>query len=179
MNDFRKIFAERGYSLFEPESVEHAIINAIKQKELRYLFGIPIVIENSEIDFEELILLSKKEGILQELMDILYITAEVIKDKKKRKAISSIIKNKNITRFFDPNEFKDAYLQYANTKNAGFESRLHVNLSVLFAPKQINILYKIRSGKRLNKTEKEYYSRTIKKKLMAIHELASFSELFI
>ncbi|MFH1520979.1 MAG: hypothetical protein ABID61_05005 [Candidatus Micrarchaeota archaeon] len=179
MNDFRKIFAERGYSLFESDSVENAIINAIKQKELRYLYGIPLVIENSEIDFEELIALSKKEKLFPELMDILSITAKIISDKKIRKSILSILKSKKIKRFFDVKEFKDIYLQYTNIKTTEFGSRLHFNLSILFAPKQIHILYKLKSGKRLNKTEKEYYSRTIKKKLMAIHELVNFSELFI
>ena len=180
MSEFRKIFAEKGYSLFESESVEQAIIDAIKQKELRYLFGIPTVIENSEIDFGELISLSKKEGVMSELMAILRIAANIIKDKKKKAVLGSVVKGKRATRLFNEKEFKDAYLQLAEIKKiAGFGSRLHYHLSMLFAPGQIDILNKLRNGKKLSKTEKEYYSRTIKKKLNAIHELFDFTEFFI
>jgi len=46
--------------------------------------------------------------------------------------------------------------------------RLHLNLSRLFSPKQKEVLLKKYNGELLTKTEREYYSRTIKKRLEAI-----------
>lgn len=45
---------------------------------------------------------------------------------------------------------------------------LHLNLSRLFSPKQKELVLKKYQGEDLTKTEQEYYSRTIKKKLVAV-----------
>lgn len=180
MNDFKKVFAKKGYELFEPESIEHAIIDAIENKELRYLYGIPIVLENSEINFKLLIDLAKNHSVLDMLYIILNISSRIIKDKSKVSQIKKMLSGKKIKKRLNDVEFQSAYAQYrAVNAVGGFSSNLHYHLSMLFAPRQIEILNKIKKGGRLNKTESEYYSRTIKKKLIAIKELSSFSAEFI
>lgn len=173
MDDFKKVFADKGYSLFEPESIENAIIDAIKNRELRYIYGIPIVIENSDINYKLLTNKAKTEGVLNELYCILKIASKLIKNKKKAKELSILVKEKGAGKLFEKSEFALAYAQSRTGKyTSAFSSTIHYQLSFLFAPKQIVILAKIKNGERLSKTEKEYYSRTIKKKLVAIKELS-------
>lgn len=176
MSEFKKIFAKQGYSLFEPESVEDAIISAIKSREMRYALGIPIVIENSNVNYEELIKMATRAGVYNEVMSILDITSEIIKNKEKKRAIKHAIGLKKIRNKFDKKEFEQSYAEYSRAPHTvGFASNVAYALSFLFAPKQINIIYKLKNGERLTKTEREYYSRVIKKKLAAIKELAGFA----
>jgi len=180
MTDFKKIFSKYGYSLFEPESIEDAVIDALKSGEIRYILGIPIILENSDVDFEDLISKAKKNKILDGLLDIFYISSMIIKNKKKISALKKLIKNKSFRKKFDKNEFREIYDQYSKTK-AGhtFSSSTYYHLSFIFTAKQIEILYKIKNGEALTKTEKEYYSRVIKKRLVAIKELSSFVRDFV
>jgi len=48
------------------------------------------------------------------------------------------------------------------------ELSLEYALSQIFSPKQKNLFFKKLRGEKMNKTEKEYYSRTVKKKVMAL-----------
>lgn len=48
------------------------------------------------------------------------------------------------------------------------EGRLYYCLSSIFTDRQIEIIMKKYKGEKLTKTEGEYFSRTIKKKLKAI-----------
>jgi len=180
MADFRKIFSKYGYSLFEPESVEDAVVDALKSGEMRYILGIPIILENSDVDFEGLISKAKKNKILDGLLDIFRISSEIIKNKKKKSALKKLLKNKRFRKKFNKNEFKDAYSQHSKiTATATFPSGVYRHLSFLFTARQIDILYKIKNGEALTKTEKEYYSRIIKKRLIAIKELSSFASDFV
>lgn len=175
MADFRKIFSDYGYQLFESKSVETAIIDAIKTGEIRYVLGIPLIIENAKIDYDSLLAQAKKDSILDKLLEILFISSKIIKDKEKIKIIRKILTNKKIKKKLDENEFREIYSQYSKQQRLGFPSQLHYYLSSLFAKKQIQILYKIKTGERLSKTDKEYYSRIIKKRVIAIRELAQFA----
>jgi hypothetical protein len=51
-------------------------------------------------------------------------------------------------------------------------------LSLFFTDRQLEIIYKKYDGEILTKTEKEYYSRSIKKKLQALADenIADFSK---
>jgi hypothetical protein len=53
-----------------------------------------------------------------------------------------------------------------NKQKRTFE--LHLHLSTLFSPKQKELVLKKLHGERLTKTEQEYYSRVVKKKLEAL-----------
>jgi hypothetical protein len=170
MNNYKKIFSKHGYSLFEPDSLEDAIIEAIKDNKIRYIYGIPILFETSEIDIDLLIRLAKEKKLTKELKEILAITAKLIKKKTLARTLEKHIRGIKI-RHFDLSEFKRNYEDYQLTKgHAGFPPSLNYHLSFLFAKKQIKILFKVKNHERLTKTEKEYFSRVIKKKLAAIRE---------
>jgi len=177
MGNFKRIFSDYGYQLFEESSIENAIVQAIKSNEIRYILGIPLIIEKADINYENLIEKAKKEKFLDRLLEILFISSKIIKNKEKQQLLKKIIAKKRIKKQFDEDEFKQIYEQYSqvNERLAGFPSQLHYQLSFIFAKKQIQILYKIKTGERLKKTEKEYYSRTIKKRLIAIRELSQFA----
>lgn len=49
--------------------------------------------------------------------------------------------------------------------------KLHLYLNRLFSPRQTEILLKKYKGEPLNKTEQEYYSRIVKKKLEAVCDI--------
>ncbi len=59
--------------------------------------------------------------------------------------------------------------------------QLHLHLSKLFSPKQKEIVLKKNNGQPLTKTEQEYFSRTIKKKLEALanNELTKLAKKLI
>jgi hypothetical protein len=64
---------------------------------------------------------------------------------------------------------KEGYLKQDKEKQR--ESfQLHLFLSRLFSPRQKEILFKKYKGEPLNKTEQEYYSRIVKKKLEAVYD---------
>lgn len=180
MADFKKIFSKYGYSLFEPESVEDAVMDALKSGEMRYILGIPMILENSDVEFEDLISKAKKNKILDDLLDIFRISSEIIKNKKKKSALKKLLKNKKFEKKFNIKEFREVYVQYSKTAAAAtFPPEVYRRLSSLFTARQIGILYKIKNGEALTKTEKEYYSRIIKKRLIAIKELSSFAADFV
>lgn len=167
MSDYKEIFAKHGYSLFEKESVETAIVDALKEANTRYLYGIPILLENTEINYKILIKLSKKSGVLQKLRNIFFISSKIIRNKRLAKKLASLSKLKKSK--LNSKEFEQAYKDYHLTAvHQGFSPEFNYHLSFLFAKKQIQIIYKVKNREKLSKTEKEYFSRVIKKKLIAI-----------
>ena len=171
MPEYKKIFSKHGYSLFEPDSLENAIIEAIEDGKIRYIYGIPILIEGSDVDIELLLRLAKKKKLLKELMEILAISARIIRKKSIASKLEKYCKGIKI-RKYNPEEFKMVYEENRLIKeHRGFTSSMNFHLSILFAKKQIEILYKVKKRERLSKTEKEYFSRVIKKKLIAIAEV--------
>lgn len=180
MTDFKKIFSKYGYSLFEPESIEDAVIDALKSGEIRYIYGIPLILENSDVDLNGLVSKAKKNKVLDDLLDIFYISSQIIKNKKKKSALKKLIKNKKFRKKFDKKEFKEIYNQYSRIESRRtFSPSTYHHLSSIFTARQIEILYKIKNGEPLTKTEKEYYSRIIKKRLIAINELSPFVRDFV
>lgn len=183
MKNFEKVFSDYGYSLFIIHSAEDAIIDAIAIGEMRYILGIPLILERAEIDYAYLLEQAKtgKRVVLGHLMQILYISTKIIQNKDKKDQIEKIISGKKIIITYNIDEFEYIYKQYSEIKalQSVLPSPVHYQLSFLFAKKQIEIISKIKNGKRLTKTEKEYYSRTIKKKLIAVKELAGFAREII
>lgn len=171
MDDYKEIFAKHGYSLFRKESVEAAIVEALKEGNIRYLYGIPILLENADINYGLLAALAKKAGAWEELREIFFISSKVIRDRslaKRLRELSRLKKSK-----MNIKEFRDAYADYGLAQSRkGFEPQLNYHLSFLFAKKQIDILYKVKNREKLSKTEKEYFSRVIKKKLLAIRAVS-------
>ena len=79
-------------------------------------------------------------------------------------------------RHFDPSRLKQAFNNYfkqdaektRRLKEKHEELSLEYALSQLFSPKQKELFQKKLKGEVLNKTEKEYYSRRVKKKVAAL-----------
>jgi len=79
-------------------------------------------------------------------------------------------------RRFDPSRLKQAFNNYfehdaektKRLKDKHEELSLEYALSQLFSPKQKELFQKKLKGEVLNKTEKEYYSRRVKKKVSAL-----------
>jgi hypothetical protein len=79
-------------------------------------------------------------------------------------------------RRFDPSRLKEAFNNYfeqdaektRRLKEKHEELSLEYALSQLFSPKQKELFQKKLKGEVLNKTEKEYYSRRVKKKVAAL-----------
>jgi len=81
---------------------------------------------------------------------------------------------------------KDTFRNYAFTEKTKLKELLELKdeynlefaLSQVFSPKQKDLFYKKLKNEKLTKTEKEYFSRTVKKRLMALanNELHSLAQ---
>jgi len=71
------------------------------------------------------------------------------------------------------NMAKDIIAQLSKIK----ENELKNSISILFKPKQKDIIFKVLNEEPLTKTEAEYYSRIIKKKLEAITALNDMANM--
>jgi hypothetical protein len=81
-------------------------------------------------------------------------------------------------RELDPDRLKKTFLNYVVRAREGRsgeekarvsdEFRREFYLSLLFSPRQKDLLYKKLHGEPMTKTEREYFSRVVKKKLMAL-----------
>jgi len=96
--------------------------------------------------------------------------------KKLRKSLSQDNKVSVGNRRLDPSRLKQAFNNYfeqdaektRRLKEKHEELSLEYALSQLFSPKQKELFQKKLKGEVLNKTEKEYYSRTVRKKVSAL-----------
>ncbi len=96
--------------------------------------------------------------------------------KKLRKSLSQGNRVSVGNRRFDPSRLKKAFNNYfeqdaektRRLKEKHEELSLEYALSQLFSPKQKELFQKKLKGEVLNKTEKEYYSRTVRKKVSAL-----------
>lgn len=96
--------------------------------------------------------------------------------KKLRKSLSQDNRVSVGNRRFDPSRLKQAFNNYfeqdaektRRLKEKHEELSLEYALSQLFSPKQKELFQKKLKGEVLNKTEKEYYSRTVRKKVSAL-----------
>jgi len=66
------------------------------------------------------------------------------------------------------NYFREASLRLNNLFSMKEESDLEYSLSQVFSPKQKELFLKKLKREKLTKTEKEYFSRTVKKKVLAL-----------
>ena len=66
------------------------------------------------------------------------------------------------------NYFREAQTRFNNLLSMKEESRLEYSLSQVFSPKQKELFLKKLGREKLTKTEKEYFSRAVKKKALAL-----------
>ena len=96
--------------------------------------------------------------------------------KKLKKSLSQGNRVSVGNRHFDPSRLKQVFNNYfeqdaektRRLKEKHEELSLEYALSQLFSPKQKELFQKKLKGEVLNKTEKEYYSRRVKKKVAAL-----------
>jgi|CXWL01.1.fsa_nt_gi hypothetical protein len=90
---------------------------------------------------------------------------------------------------FSPERLRDVFASYLKNEVDEVKKQtekqedlsLEYALSQVFSPKQKELFLKKVKGLELNKTEKEYFSRTVKKKLLALvnPELSRFAKLLL
>jgi len=133
--------------------------------------------------FDELVVLSfyifKVFG-LDKLSMVAYPKG-VADEKRQAEIRNSVLKNRPLEIdkvILDVERVKHTFLRYylhgreeklaENKSKLREEFRQEFFLSLFFAPKQRDLLRKKLHGESLNKTEREYFSRVVKKKLMAL-----------
>ncbi|MFH1957328.1 MAG: hypothetical protein ABIJ15_02465 [bacterium] len=113
-----------------------------------------------------------------------------LSDKNKYNAYLEKMKNNEdlfvAKRKISSRRLKDTFRNYAFKEKAKLKELLELKdeynlefaLSQVFSPKQKDLFYKKLKNEKLTKTEKEYFSRTVKKKLMALanNELHSLAQ---
>ncbi len=80
---------------------------------------------------------------------------------------NKVMSAQRVKNAFD-NYFKQAQTSLNNLVAMKEESRLEYSLSQVFSPKQKELFFKKLRQEKLSKTEKEYFSRVVKKKVLAL-----------
>ena len=75
---------------------------------------------------------------------------------------------RNALRRYTTDLEKSEFVREKNKRNQLRSFQLNLHLSTLFPPKQKELVLKKLKGEPLSKTEKEYFSRVVKKKLEAL-----------
>ncbi|QTA83858.1 Uncharacterized protein dnl_62790 [Desulfonema limicola] len=160
-----------------PVVLAHCVSNGLIPDMELLMIGKPKLLTNLEILLGISFELLEKEGLKppEEMLAI----AETIRDKYKSLLSNEIIRLNNDVDL-SRERLQKNFLMYAANKSQEVgqlkqESKkqhqsfkLNLHLSRLFSPRQKEILLKKYQGEPLNKTEQEYYSRTVKKKLEAV-----------
>ncbi len=172
--------SQAGYALLGTTEIEELILLLLEQNNIRYLKAIPyiIYIHNPNI---ELILNKTKHR--KKLQEILAITQRIFQEEKITRDLPKL-QNSKID--YNYHEFKQEFklqmhrsspIQSMLDKEKIYAERnQEFQLSILFTPKEKEILKHILGEQTLTKTEYEYYSRKTKKKIQAIIQLQDFTK---
>jgi hypothetical protein len=169
-----------GYALLGTNEINELILSLLEKKNTRYLKAIPFLIyihkPNLDLIFEK----TKEKKLL---VEILAITKKIFQEKKISRELPDF-KNNKITH--DYNEFKQEFAlqmhRSAPIKSSIDKEKIYAErnqefqLSILFTPKEKELLKHLLDEKRFSKTEYEYYSRKTKKKLYAIIQLQELAK---
>ena len=169
-----KTLEKRGFFLEFPDySNEEAIIEILKQDNLRLKYSLPLFLDN--FDYNEIL---NKLGNKQkkEFNNIIAIADKIYKKEGIRNNLNEIIQKNKIKSIFSKEEFEN---YYGNFKEAGVQeeknsqkiiekqAKLRLNLDlnrslkVLFSPAKIRIMGKIFNHEKLTNTELKYYYKSI------------------
>lgn len=105
-------------------------------------------------------LLMKKEGLFKKYL-------EELKKNSDMKVGNYVVSGRKLKSTFN-NYFNKNNVNLNELLSAKEELGLEYSLSQVFSPKQKELFLKKLEGEKLNKTEKEYYSRVVKKKASAL-----------
>jgi len=169
-----KTLEKRGFFLEFPDySNEEAIIEILKQDNLRLKYSLPLFLDN--FDYNKIL---NKLGNKQkkEFNNIIAIADKIYKKEGIRNNLNEIIQKNKIKSIFSKEEFEN---YYGNFKEAGVQeeknsqkiiekqAKLRLNLDlnrslkVLFSPAKIRIMGKIFNHEKLTNTELKYYYKSI------------------
>ncbi len=203
-----------GYPLFESEETFDAnatLAEVIKNKELRFWEGFPILLANScqkglfnydgvkshlkkSLDKSALDSLLLVSFALYKALNIKFTWLEALKKtlNLKHKDLNKIYQDfskkgkiKVLDKSLSSERLKSTFMRYFKHQESKLkefsllqeEYGLEYALSQLFSPKQKELFLRKLKGEKMSKTEREYYSRRVKKKIMALanaelHKLA-------
>jgi len=89
------------------------------------------------------------------------------KEKQDLRCTSNLLSSVRVVNTFK-NYFKHAELNFKDYVNMKDDFELEYSLSKLFSNKQKELFMKKLKGEKMTKTEREYFSRSVKKKLLAL-----------
>ncbi len=169
-----------GYTLLGTNEIEDLIISLLNQKNRRYLKAIPYLIY---IHKPNLNLIQKKTKEKELFEEILTISKKIFQEEKIIREFPSF---QNIKIIHNYNEFKQEFIlqmhRSAPIKSTIDKEKIYAErnqefqLSILFTPKEKELLKHLLDQKPFTKTEYEYYSRKTKKKLHAIIQLQELAK---
>lgn len=184
-----------GYPLLleasQPDA-QSALLEMAKSKNLRLWEGFPVVLANAGekglLDFGKLsssplavvsLALYKSLGLKFSWSDKLYKALSAQKQKECKNFFKCLSEDKDLkvnNRVLSAQRLKAAfslYYRHSESRLAGLlstkeEFGLEFALSQVFSPKQKELFLRKLSGEKFTKTEKEYFSRAVKKKTQAL-----------
>jgi len=176
-----------GFSMFDTDKQGEASVllaDVVKSRDMRLWHGFPVMLANAneahKFVFEKFKRELVKNNDLDNAKRLVSLSADVysgegykntwLKDlrefyakAKKNKALDKDKSRELFRLYFLPETKKVNELLPAKNDNS-----LEYSLSELFSPKQKELVLKKFKNEKFTKTEKEYYSRVVKKKLLAV-----------
>lgn len=185
------VLSQYGYPLLEPDQMadpNKLLASLSKSQDSRLLEGFPVVLANAldkhgeKVDFaasEKLLPDAASRRRFRELAALsFYLFGLFSLDHLKLKGYKPNAGRLRLPKTLDLDRVKRTFLRYymqsRGAETAENKARLREDfrreyyLSLFFAPKQRDLLQKKLRGESLTKTEREYFSRVVKKKLMAL-----------
>ena len=196
MELIEKRLDEAGFKFLGSEkSVERLILDILDERNMRYIKAIPFLIYKYDVDVLTIYSRTKRQRLFEEVLDI---TRRLFMEFGIRKQIPThiqfIMSNSLGTSInyagighlpINYAEFRDEFeIQMRGEKKPFLlidrqkideERNLQYWMSQLFSKKEKEIMKRILEEKPLSRTEYEYYSRKIKKKLKGIVDLQDFA----
>jgi hypothetical protein len=190
-----KRLSNLGFPLFEPEETQEAnatLADVFKSKDVRLWEGFPVVLANSaekgmvnydKLKPDSLVILSlalyKALNLRFFWADKLYRTLSVSKKKEYENFLGRLRKNQELKvagYTLSSERLKATFNNYFNQAKSRLnelvsrkeELNLEYALSQVFSPKQKELFLNKLRGEKLTKTEREYFSRIVKKKVLAL-----------
>ena len=175
--NIEKELISAGYKMLGGDNQDKLILEILKTGNIRYLKAIPFLIYLYDLNIDRIYKQTSNKKLFE---NILAITKKIFE----QEGIKKEIKFEDIGKL-NYSEFKEEFeLQKRNINKRESiidkekiyaERNLEMQLSLIFTPKEKEIIKKILNDKFLTKTEREYYSRKTKKKLNALIGLYEFA----
>lgn len=161
--------------LFDYEVAQMHLKNLYERKYLQYLTMMSLALyEYLKLKFSYLDKLCKSSYFNKNLF---YKFIECLKEKQDLKLNSRQLSSVRVINTFK-NYFKQAEINFKDYVEMKDEFDLEFALSQVFSKKQKELFMKKLKGEKMTKTEREYFSRSVKKKVLALansdlHKLAT------